>query len=60
MDKISSGGESNDEPLSTDMLEYIFDGSQYHPSINRIKARYKIHGSFKQRQAEWKGVLLST
>ena len=59
MDLISSGNESDAELLSMYMLENIIDGIQYHPSINRREARYKIHGSFKQSQVEWKGELLS-
>ena len=31
-----SGDESDDEPMSTEMLEYIRSGSQYHPNVNRI------------------------
>ena len=34
MGVISSGGEYDAEPMSTDMLENIFDGSQSHPSEN--------------------------
>ena len=44
--------------MSTDMLEYIRDGSQSHPSINRREARSKIHDCIKKGQAEWKGALL--
>ena len=39
MDTMSSVDESDAETMSTDMLEYIFDGSQHHPSINRNEAR---------------------
>ena len=46
--------------MSTDMLEDIHDISQYHPSIHWLEVRYKICGSIKQRQMEWKGALLST
>ena len=46
--------------MSTDMLEKIRDGSQYHPIINRVEARYKIRYCIKKRQAEWKIALLST
>ena len=42
------------------MLEYIRDGSQSHTSITRKEACYKILDRVKQRQAEWKGALLST
>ena len=59
MDAMSSGDESDAEPMPTDMLEYICDGSQSHPSINRREARYKIRDRFKQVQAEWQGSLLS-
>ena len=39
MDAMDSGDESDDEPMSTDILEDIRDGSQSHPSINRGYAR---------------------
>ena len=39
---MDSVGESDDEPMSTDMLEYILDVSQYYTNINRIEARNKI------------------
>ena len=32
---MDSGDESEDKPMSTDMLEKIRDGSQSHPSVNR-------------------------
>ena len=60
MDTMSSGDGYDDEPISMDMLEDIRDGSQYHPIINRREALYKIRDSFKQKQSEWKGELLST
>ena len=41
-DAISSGDESDAEPMSTDMLEYICDGSQSRLSINSREARYMI------------------
>ena len=52
---MSSGDESDGEPMSTDMLEDIRNRSQYHSRLNRREARYKIFNCFKQRQAEWKG-----
>ena len=55
---MSSGDESDIEPMYTDMLEDICDRSQYHPIINRREARYKIRDGFKQRQVGWKGALL--
>ena len=42
MDAMSSGNESDDEPMYTYMLEEIRDGSQSHTIINRRDARYKI------------------
>ena len=51
MDVISSRDESDAEFMSTDMLEDICDGSQYHPNINRREAQYKICYCFKQRRA---------
>ena len=35
MDAMDSGDESYYETMSTEMLEDIHDGSQYHPNINR-------------------------
>ena len=45
--------ESDDDHMSTDMLEYIRDGSQSHPNVNSREARYKICDSIQQRQSEW-------
>ena len=44
-----SGDDSYDDPIYTEMLEDICDGSQYHPNSNMIEARYKIRGGIKQR-----------
>ena len=57
---MSSGDESDYEPMSTKTLEDICDGTQYHPSINRIEARYKIRDHIKLGQQEQKVLLLST
>ena len=57
---ISLRDESDDEPISTYMLEEIRDGTQCHPSVNRRESRYKICDHIKQSQSEWKGSLLST
>ena len=50
MDVMDSGDEYDDEPMSTDMLEDIPDGSKSHPSVNRIDAYYKIHDFIKHIQ----------
>ena len=60
MDAMDSGDESDDEPISTEMLEDILDGSHSHPRVNRREARYKIHDSIKQRQLERKGAFKYT
>ena len=57
IDTMDYGDESDDDPMSTDMLEDVHDGSQYHPNVNRIEARYKIRDHIKQRQSEYKGLL---
>ena len=59
MDVMSSGDESDGEPMSMDTLEEIRDGSQSHLSINKREARYKICDHIKWGKAEWKGALLS-
>ena len=56
---LDSGDYSDDEPMSTGMLEDICDGGQSHPILNSREARYKIRDHIKQRQPEWKGALLS-
>ena len=50
MDVVDSVNESDYEPMSKDMLEDIFDGSQYHHNVNRRESRYKIRDCIKQRQ----------
>ena len=57
---LDSGDDSDDEPMSTEMLEDIHDGSQSHPNVNRRESRYKICDHIKLRQSEWKGALKST
>ena len=60
MDAMYSSNKSDDDPISTEMLEDIRDRSQYHPNVNRREARYKIRDRINQRQSEWKGALKST
>ena len=57
MDAMESGYESDDDPISMQMLEDDRDGSQFHLRVNRREAHYKIRDSIKQRQSEWKGAL---
>ena len=56
-DAILSGEKSDAEPLPTDMLGDIRDGSQSHLSISRREAHYKIRDRMKQGQEECKGEL---
>ena len=60
MDKMSSGDESDDEPMSRVMLEDIHDVSKSHPSVNRREAHYKIRDHIKQSQEKWEKSLLFT
>ena len=59
-DALDSGDESDDKPISTEMLEEICDGSQSHPDVNSRDARYKIRDRIKQIQSEWKGQVKAT
>ena len=45
---MSSGNESDAEPMSEDMSIYIIDGSQYHPSIHMREACCKIHDAINK------------
>ena len=49
MDAMDSVDESDNEPMSTHMLEEISDGSQSHLNVNRIESRHKMCDSIKQR-----------
>ena len=60
VDSVSSVNESDSEPMSTNMLEDICDGTQSHPIINRREVSYKIRDHIKLGQAECKGALKST
>ena len=54
------GDESEDEPMSTEMVEDIHVSSQSHLSVNSREAHDKIRDCMKQIQMEWKGVLKPT
>ena len=60
MDAMNFGDESDNDLISTEMLEDICDGSQTHPNVNRREARYKIRNHIRRSQSEWKGALKST
>ena len=42
------------------MLEYIRDGSQTHPNVNKREECYEIRERVRQRKSEWKGALKAT
>ena len=48
MNGMDSGDEYEYEPISTEMVEDINDGSQSHLNVNQRKARYKIHNRIRQ------------
>ena len=60
MDTMDSGDELDHEPISTEILEDIRDGSQSHPSVNKREALYKIRDPIKQRQSKRKRALKAT
>ena len=47
---MESGNESEDEPMSTEIIEDIHDSSTSHPSVNWREAGYKIRDRIKKRQ----------
>ena len=57
MNAMNFGDESDNDLISTKMLEDICDGSQTHPNVNRREARYKTHDRIRQIQSEYKGAL---
>ena len=46
-DALYSSNNSDHELMSREMLEYIRDGSQSHPNVNRRETCYKIHDRIK-------------
>ena len=52
MDSVDYDDESDHDPISTQIIENIRDGSQSHQNINDIEARYKICGRINQGQSE--------
>ena len=52
MDAMNSGDESEDEPVSTEMLEDIYDGIKSRLIVNKGDTRYKIRYHIKRGQPE--------
>ena len=57
MENLNFNENSDQDLLSTEMLEDIRDGSQTHPNVNKREAHYKIRDCIRQSQPEWKGAL---
>ena len=57
---INYGDESDNDLISTEMLENIRDRSQTHQNVNRREAHCKIRDRIRQRQSECKGALKAT
>ena len=54
MDAMDSGDQSDDKPMSKEMLEDIHDCSKSHTRVNRRDTRYKICDCIIQRQTKRK------
>ena len=52
IDVMDYGDESDDDPMSTEMLEDILDGSQFYHNVNRRKVRCRVRVRINQRQSE--------
>ena len=50
MENLDSTDESDHDLISTEMLQYIRDGSQTHQNVNKMEARYKIRDCIRHRQ----------
>ena len=50
MGAINYGDESDHDLISTDMLDYIRDGSQTHTKFNRREAHYNIRDRVRQKE----------
>ena len=48
MDAVDSGDEKDYEPMSTEVLEDIRDGSQSCPNANRRESCYKIRDRIRE------------
>ena len=59
MENLDSSDESDNDHISTEMLEGIHEGNQTYPNVNRREARYKIRDCVRQSQSELKGALKS-
>ena len=60
MDNINSGDESDNDLISTEMIEDIRDVSQTNLNVTRRETDYKTRDRIKQRKSEWKVALKAT
>ena len=49
MDTMYSSAESDDEPMSAEILEDICDGISSDPNVNRREVSYIVHDCIRQR-----------
>ena len=54
MENLDSNEESDNDLISTEMLEDIRDESQTHLNVNKRKARYKIRDRVRKKESQWK------
>ena len=60
MENINYGDKSDQDLISTEMLEDIRDRIQTHLNVNRREARHKIRDCIREGQSERKGSLKAT
>ena len=60
MDNLDSNEQYDHDLISTEILEYIREGSQTHPDVNKREARYKIRDRVRQKESQRKGALKAT
>ena len=60
MENIDSNETSDQDIISTEMLEDIRDGSHTHPTVNKMEACYEIRNRVRRKEPQWKGALKST
>ena len=60
MENTDSNEKYEHDLVSTEMLEYICDGSQTHPTVNKREACYEIRDCIRRKGLQWKGALKAT
>ena len=52
MENLDSNDKSDHYLISTEMLENICDGSQTHPTINKMETHYEIRVRVRQKESQ--------